>query len=167
MTGMKGWQIATQHSGSAGTFDRDPVFIPELVLETCDGLNQDEVKPLLDTVWNAAGSPCSPNYDAQGLGIPGLWLVRSIALRQVAARSYSRGPGPARVPGPGRARYGKRGTIVSPSMTNSRDLIKAAQVAADLGCLIPGFDGAFLSQDSKDALWHKFYTEVLMMAKTA
>jgi hypothetical protein len=41
MTGMKGWQIATQHSGSAGTFDRDPVLIPELVLETFDGLNQD------------------------------------------------------------------------------------------------------------------------------
>ena len=66
MTSMKGWQIATQHSGSAGTFDRDPVFIPELFLETFDGLNQDEVKPLLDIVWNAAGSPCSPNYDAQG-----------------------------------------------------------------------------------------------------
>jgi hypothetical protein len=66
MTGMKGWKIATQHSGSAGTFDRDPIFIPELVLERFDGHNQDEVKPLLDTVWNAAGSPCSPNYDAQG-----------------------------------------------------------------------------------------------------
>jgi hypothetical protein len=25
-------------------------------------------------------------------------------------------------------------------------------------CLIPSFDGAFLSHDSKDALWDKFYT---------
>ena len=25
-------------------------------------------------------------------------------------------------------------------------------------CLIPGFDGAFLSHESKDALWDKFYT---------
>ena len=25
-------------------------------------------------------------------------------------------------------------------------------------CLVPGFDGAFLSHDSKDALWDKFYT---------
>jgi uncharacterized tellurite resistance protein B-like protein len=25
-------------------------------------------------------------------------------------------------------------------------------------CLIPDFDGAFLSQESRDALWHKFYT---------
>ena len=27
-----------------------------------------------------------------------------------------------------------------------------------LGCLVPRFDGAFLSHDSKDALWDKFYT---------
>lgn len=66
MIGMKGWRIATRSDGSAGRFDRDPLFIPELVLETFDGLNQDEVKPLIDCVWNAAGSPCSPNYDAQG-----------------------------------------------------------------------------------------------------
>src|ERR1700722_8102960 len=25
-------------------------------------------------------------------------------------------------------------------------------------CLVPSFDGAFLSRDSKDALWAKFYT---------
>jgi hypothetical protein len=25
-------------------------------------------------------------------------------------------------------------------------------------CLVPGFDGAFLSHDSKDALWEKFYS---------
>ena len=25
-------------------------------------------------------------------------------------------------------------------------------------CLVPHFDGAFLSHDSKDALWDKFYT---------
>ena len=25
-------------------------------------------------------------------------------------------------------------------------------------CMIPDFDGAFLSQESKDALWHKFFT---------
>jgi len=66
LIGMKGWRIATSSDGSAGPFDRDPLFIPELVLETFDGLNQDEVKPLIDCVWNAAGSPCSPNYDAQG-----------------------------------------------------------------------------------------------------
>ena len=55
MTGMKGWKIATQHGGSAGTFDRDPVFIPELVLETFDGHNQD-VLPLLDIVLRCCWS---------------------------------------------------------------------------------------------------------------
>jgi hypothetical protein len=66
LVGMKGWRIMAQSDGSAGTFDRDPVFLPELVLETFDNLNQDELKPLLDTAWNAAGSAGSPNYDRDG-----------------------------------------------------------------------------------------------------
>lgn len=66
MAGMRGWQIATDSGRSRGTFDRDPVFVPELVLENFEGHNQDEIRPVLDCVWNAAGSPCSPNYDAQG-----------------------------------------------------------------------------------------------------
>jgi hypothetical protein len=66
MIGMKGWKIATQGGSSATVFDRDPVFIPELVLDDFGGIAQDEVKPLLDGVWNAAGSPGSPYYDAQG-----------------------------------------------------------------------------------------------------
>jgi len=66
MIGMKGWQISTNGDRSRGAFDRDPVFVPELVLETFGGRNQDEIRPLLDCVWNAAGSPCSPNYDAHG-----------------------------------------------------------------------------------------------------
>lgn len=66
MIGMKGWRIVTQSDSSASIFDRDPVFIPELVLEGFDGIVQDECKPLLDAVWNAAGSPASPNYDDQG-----------------------------------------------------------------------------------------------------
>jgi hypothetical protein len=28
----------------------------------------------------------------------------------------------------------------------------------ELRCLIPDFDGAFLSHESKDALWDRFYT---------
>ena len=28
----------------------------------------------------------------------------------------------------------------------------------EVRCLVPAFDGAFLSHDSKDALWDKFYT---------
>jgi hypothetical protein len=66
LVGMKGWRIATQWDGSAAVFDRDPVFIPDLVLEAFSGVVQDEAKPLLDAVWNAAGSPGSPNYHDQG-----------------------------------------------------------------------------------------------------
>jgi hypothetical protein len=66
MVGMKGWQIVTQSTSSASVFDRDPVFIPELILEVLDDIVQDESKPLLDAIWNAAGSPESPNYDDQG-----------------------------------------------------------------------------------------------------
>jgi hypothetical protein len=64
--GMKGWRIATQTGSSASVFDRDPLFIPELILDVFTGIVQDEVKPLLDTIWNAAGSSGSPNYDHQG-----------------------------------------------------------------------------------------------------
>jgi hypothetical protein len=66
MVGIKGWQIATQSAGSSAVFDRDPVFIPELILDIATGIVQDETKPLLDAIWNAAGSPASPNYDDQG-----------------------------------------------------------------------------------------------------
>jgi hypothetical protein len=31
---MKGWRIATQWSGSAEVFDRNPVFVPELILDS-------------------------------------------------------------------------------------------------------------------------------------
>jgi len=66
MVGMKGWRIATRWDASAAVFDRDPVLIPELLLEVSGNVVQDEAKPLLDAVWNAAGSPGSPNYDAKG-----------------------------------------------------------------------------------------------------
>jgi hypothetical protein len=66
MVGMKGWRIATRSDASAAVFDRDPVLIPELLLEVSGNVVQDEAKPLLDAVWNAAGSPGSPNYDAKG-----------------------------------------------------------------------------------------------------
>ncbi|HET6379344.1 MAG TPA: hypothetical protein VFG05_13700 [Methylocella sp.] len=32
------------------------------------------------------------------------------------------------------------------------------EAAIELSCLIPGFDGAFLSREWKDALWDKFCT---------
>jgi hypothetical protein len=36
------------------------------VLEGFDGEAAHEIKPLLDVIWNAAGSLGSPNYDGEG-----------------------------------------------------------------------------------------------------
>jgi hypothetical protein len=35
---------------------------------------------------------------------------------------------------------------------------RAFEDAITLGCLVPSFDGAFLSHDANDALWDKYYT---------
>jgi hypothetical protein len=63
LLGVKGWTIRGPHgSGSLGVFDREPLFIPELYLEAFDGDAKSEAKPLLETIWNAAGSPDCPPY---------------------------------------------------------------------------------------------------------
>jgi hypothetical protein len=62
--GIKGWYIrGSDRSGSSlSVFDREPLFIPELYLEAFDASAKSEAKPLLDTIWNAAGSPDCPLY---------------------------------------------------------------------------------------------------------
>lgn len=62
--GIKGWPIqGSDRSGSSrSVFDREPLFIPELYLEAFDGSAKSEAKPLLETIWNAAGSPDCPLY---------------------------------------------------------------------------------------------------------
>jgi hypothetical protein len=66
LLGMKGWGIVTQWEGGPGTFNRDPIFLPELTLESLDGILQNELKPIFDVAWNAAGFAGSPNYDRLG-----------------------------------------------------------------------------------------------------
>jgi hypothetical protein len=66
LIGMEGWHIYSDDTSTSDTFDRDPVVIPELVLEGFDGEAAHEIKPLLDVIWNAAGSLGSPNYDGEG-----------------------------------------------------------------------------------------------------
>lgn len=63
MIGVEGWNITTELKPSAAQFDRDPLIIPELVIDTFDGIVQNEIRPVLDMIWNAAGSIGSPNYD--------------------------------------------------------------------------------------------------------
>ena len=43
MIGMKGWRITTSSASSASVFDRDPVFIPELILEVFSTIVQDKI----------------------------------------------------------------------------------------------------------------------------
>jgi hypothetical protein len=47
-------------------FDREPLYIPETVVETYGEAYASEARPLIDAVWNAAGWPRSPHYDEQG-----------------------------------------------------------------------------------------------------
>lgn len=65
LLGMKGWKITTQWEAS-DAFDGDPIFLPELALQSFDGIPQNELKPLFVVVWNAAGIAGSPNYDHLG-----------------------------------------------------------------------------------------------------
>jgi hypothetical protein len=66
MLGIKGWRILTQWDTSPAVFDRDPIIIPEVIIENFDGLVQNDVRPLLDMIWNAAGAVGSPSYDSSG-----------------------------------------------------------------------------------------------------
>ena len=69
--GVKGYKIACQKSihhfvDYTGEIDRNNLIIPEIMMENF-GVNLAEVmKPIFDTVWNAAGAISSPNYDEQG-----------------------------------------------------------------------------------------------------
>ena len=43
-------------------FDRDPLNLPEIVIETFGASVSLETRPIIDAVWNAAGWPGSPHY---------------------------------------------------------------------------------------------------------
>jgi hypothetical protein len=69
LLGMKGWRMGGESwrfGGQGGTFDRDPLLIPEITLQTFSGDAEVEAQPLLDMIWNAAGWPGSNNYDSKG-----------------------------------------------------------------------------------------------------
>jgi hypothetical protein len=70
-TGIKGWQMGVRDEwgtrGREGGFDRDPLLIPELILQSLDiGDVPKAIKPIIDATWNAAGYPQSDYYDADG-----------------------------------------------------------------------------------------------------
>lgn len=48
-------------------FDRYSLHIPEVEIQSFDNLDLSRtLKPAFDTIWNAAGFPCSQNYDQNG-----------------------------------------------------------------------------------------------------
>jgi hypothetical protein len=77
--GIKGWEMGVNdpygRRGTRGGFDRDPLLIPEMVVETYDAEVQRLFKPIVDATWNAGGYPNSLYYDAQGnwIGERGAW----------------------------------------------------------------------------------------------
>jgi hypothetical protein len=69
--GIKGWGMGVGDDwgtrGHSGGFDRDPLLIPELVLQTLDADDVPKlIKPVIDSTWNAAGFAQSDYYDSQG-----------------------------------------------------------------------------------------------------
>ena len=67
-TGIKGWEMAVRDDwgtrGGRGGFDRDPLLIPELVLQSLEASDiRTLVLPLIETTWQAAGFEGSDYYD--------------------------------------------------------------------------------------------------------
>lgn len=70
-TGIKGWNMGVHDPwgtrGHAGGFDRDPLLIPDMLLQSLEADDVRKlVRPLLDHTWQAAGFEQSDYYDEQG-----------------------------------------------------------------------------------------------------
>jgi hypothetical protein len=50
----------------AVAFDRDPLVIPEIVVEDLSRPASEILRPLFDLLWNAGGWSRSPYYNASG-----------------------------------------------------------------------------------------------------
>jgi len=69
--GVKGYKIwhpnfKYELSQYTGEIDRANLIIPEVIIEDFDVNLSEVMRPIFDTVWNAAGYIASPNYDAEG-----------------------------------------------------------------------------------------------------
>jgi len=66
---VRGYRMASGanfYFGQSNSFDRDVLIIPEIVVESLKINAGKTLKPILDSVWNAAGRRESPYYDANG-----------------------------------------------------------------------------------------------------
>ncbi len=69
--GVKGYKIAFQKSAHhiieyTNEIDRNSLIIPEVMVEDFDVNLAEVMRPIFDTIWNAAGYTNSPNYDEEG-----------------------------------------------------------------------------------------------------
>jgi len=69
--GVKGYKISLQKTvhhitDYTGEIDRNNLIIPEIMFENFAADLAQAMKPIFDTVWNAAGNIGSPNYNAEG-----------------------------------------------------------------------------------------------------
>lgn len=66
LIGVKDYYMAVSEkfmfTGNDAPIDRDVVIVPEIVIEDYECVASN-LRPLLDSVWNAAGWPASPNFD--------------------------------------------------------------------------------------------------------
>ncbi len=63
--GIKGWRMRLSPAYATSphdVFDRDPLLLSEILIETFDRPSVAEARPIVDAVWNAAGWPGSPHY---------------------------------------------------------------------------------------------------------
>lgn len=68
---VKGFKIAYGDSPATYTeeIDRANLIIPEVMIDDFDGENDyiaEIMRPIFDTIWNAASHPFSPNYNIDG-----------------------------------------------------------------------------------------------------
>ena len=72
LTDITGLILFRQRTGSVWreavdyTFDREPLLIPEVVVESFSGKPDHILRPTFDMVWQAAGYPECHNYDEHG-----------------------------------------------------------------------------------------------------
>ena len=72
-TGLKGMQIGVSPEyriSERYVFDRDPLLLPETVIEAFGQTFEAEARPHIDATWNAAGWPSSPHYNDAGTWDP-------------------------------------------------------------------------------------------------
>jgi hypothetical protein len=67
---VKGFMLDQRDRQPHKHIDRDLLLIPEIIIKEYDANIAQELKPIFDTFWNAAGYPRSQCYNADGTRIP-------------------------------------------------------------------------------------------------